>query len=107
MFRFGKPWGAGIKIYQDGKERIGYWDNDAFIDSMPTEQQFQTFNEILKTDFETFEFKKLAVSLMSKKKTMGIDDDAGMENLKINQLDEEVIQMEESLAKANFLINLK
>ena len=61
----------------------------------------------MKTDFETFEFKKLAVSLMSKKKNMGIDDDAGMEDLKINQLDEEVIQMEESLAKANFLINLK
>ena len=40
MFRFGKPWGAGIKIYPDGKERIGYWDNDNFIDQMPTEQQF-------------------------------------------------------------------
>ena len=44
---------------------------------------------------------------MKKNSNLGVDDEAGIENLGINQLDEDIIQMEESLAKANFLLDLK
>lgn len=83
MFRFGKPWGAGLKIYPSGKEKIGYWDQDKFIENMPTEQQFQTFNDILKADNETFDFKQMAVSFMNQNKKIENNDDVDIESLNI------------------------
>lgn len=50
---------------------------------MPTEQQFQTFNDILKADNETFDFKQMAVSFMNQNKKIENNDDVDIESLNI------------------------
>lgn len=55
MFRLGRPWGVGKKVYADGATISGYWDQDKFVSKEPQKELVDWFKDVILDDAKDLE----------------------------------------------------
>jgi len=75
MFRLGRPWGIGKKVYTNGEKMEGFWEKDKFVEKQPQKELEQWFQEVINEDAKQYieNVEEIALTLSGRQKIESLD----------------------------------
>lgn len=90
MFRVGRPWGEGRKIYEDGRVIEGFWENNKFV-------ELKRYNFNQKIDSDSGDSQSLELNPEKRKWFIDIiNDDIKDYNKNVTDMTEDLMNQKET-----------